>query len=100
MKKILLGAFILIAGLGQSYAKELTAMDYCNQIFKTAKATMSARQEGVELIELAPNTKSDLGQEMLISAYSSPQYFTDEYKNRSKTEFANKYYLDCLVNYR
>lgn len=100
MKKVLLSVLILFAGLSRSQAEEVTAMEYCNQIYKTAKSVMSARQEGVELINLAPHMQEEFWKEMLISAYSSPKYSTDEYKQEAKVEFANQYYLECLVNYQ
>lgn len=100
MKRLLIGVVVALTLSGQAYAESLTPMDYCEMVFKTAETTMSARQEGVSLAELFPKTKSELGQEMLLNAYSEPQYYTEEHKYDAEREFANRYYLDCLINYR
>lgn len=72
--------------------------ELCKDIGGLAKSIMQARQSGApahDLIEILGDDNESL-RAIVIDAYSTPMFSTDEFKNREVTKFMNKWYLGCL----
>lgn len=100
MKKLLTGSLLLALSI-PSYA-DVDADSFCESIMEAAEVTMRSRQTGVsavEAIELANNATGsirDMLREMIVKAYSSPRYSTDEYRESAADDFATDYYIECI----
>ena len=97
---------LLLSGLfmsGANAAKTNSVKnDFCESVMEAAAATMRGHLAGVspvEAIELADKTPNNIKvilREMIVRAYSSPRYSTNEYKLSAINEFAADYYIDCI----
>lgn len=100
MKKLLTGALLLALSI-PSYA-DADVYSFCEAVMEAAEATMRGHLSGVspvEAIELANQAPVEIQtqlREMIVRAYSSPRYSTDEYKISAINEFAADYYIDCI----
>ena len=74
----------------------------CVAMASFAKAAMSARQEGVSIIDLIKVTETDdaLANEyirvIIEVAYDSPRYNSEYYKQKKITEYEAAAYLSCM----
>lgn len=103
MKKILLGFGLLaMASCTNAASPDSGKDDFCKSVMEAAEVTMRGRLTGVsaiDAIELANKATGDINdmlRGMIIDAYSSYNYSTDEYKSSAINEFATKYYIDCI----
>lgn len=75
-------------------------MELCDNWGALARTTMDARQAGVPMRKLIdgmnPGDQSETMTRMIVLAYDSPRYHTDEHQQREITEFENKVYAACL----
>ena len=68
---------------------------------KFDRVVMGARQDGVSLsenISLVPSDDKEVAEmmrEIILNAYESPRYRTDENIQRAIQDFENEVYLDC-----
>lgn len=98
MTKILLVSFLTIMAIS-AHADDYREM--CNSLSEAAKSTMERRQEGVSMrkvMEIAKGNK--LLESVVISAYDSPRYSTEEMQARSVEDFRDKWYLECIKSQR
>lgn len=79
---------------------------YCAQIGHTANSVMQARQSGLEMSQLmdAASKSGDatgnqnlvsMARKLIVLAYQSPRYSTNEMKTKSIQEFTNEAELAC-----
>ena len=73
---------------------------FCEMMAKTAGAIMQKRQANVEMsrvMAVLPEGDDirDTVEAMVIDAYNSPAYSTEEYKRKAVREFKNEVYLKC-----
>lgn len=69
----------------------------CNQIHDIATSVMSARQRGVpvkEAMDIMGGT--NIGKNIVLTAYREDRWATDSMQERTVTEFANTYYIECV----
>jgi len=97
MKKFII-AFMFV------FAVSANAADNCTEIAELAKSIMSARQNGVPMVELVGAIKKSDTNEALRNfmfalakhAYSYPHMSVKRNKQRYINEFQNEYYLACI----
>lgn len=101
MKKIVAALLLItVANASQAAIDEKT----CLVVKEIAEATMSARQTGVDVVDminLANETGGKLGtlsKALAIDAYKMPSYSTKEFKDREIAEFGTRHYLNCIKN--
>lgn len=100
MRKIMTGLLLSVLSI-PSYA-DVDTDSFCESIMEAAEVTMRSRQTGisaVEAIELANNATGSMKtmlREMVVKAYSSPRYSTDEYRKSAADDFATEYYINCI----
>lgn len=72
----------------------------CNSVASIAETIMKARQDGVSMAKMMeipePEGSNGLGEGLIIAAYESPRYSTEEMQTRSIEEFRDKAYLQCV----
>lgn len=69
----------------------------CKDLGQLAESIMEARQSGVTLsrsMEVAEG--SDFTQALVLAAYQTPRFNTDEYQRESITDFRNAVELACF----
>lgn len=71
---------------------------YCRDIvFMGADVIMRARQLGRPMPELYDAfSTSEVLQQIVVLAYDSPRFNTQEYKDKAVQDFSNKLYMECL----
>lgn len=98
-------AVLLLTGLAstsQAARTDSEKSELCRVVKELAEVTMDSRLSGVDItkaMEIANNAGSgerQLLREIVIKAYSSPSYKTDEYKASAIKDFGTEYYLDCV----
>lgn len=98
-------AVLLLTGLAstsQAARTDSEKSELCRVVKELAEVTMDNRLSGVDVVEsmrIANSASSDeraLVREIVIKAYSSPNYKTDEYKESAIKDFGTEYYLDCI----
>lgn len=70
----------------------------CLEIYSLAQATMEARQHGVPLprmLEIADGYT--LHTQMTVESFKVSEYNIQENKDKASKEFAEEWYLNCLV---
>ena len=76
--------------------------EMCDSLATAAGTTMDARQAGVpadKLFELADSFDGEvqvLLRGIIIKAFDTPRFKTEEYRREAITEFKNKTLVDCL----
>ncbi len=100
MKKTFISG-ILFTSLMFAPTTQTKANDFCDVIDSTAETIMSARQSGVPMQHIITVYKENLDdisavKEIILDAYSVPQYRVRENKRNAITEFRNKWYHGCL----
>jgi hypothetical protein len=91
MKKLITIAALTIA------CATASASSKCEVIGQLAYTSMDARQAGVSLTKLLSLPSSTaLGKSILIEAYESPRFHTEEMQERAKVDFRNKWELACV----
>jgi hypothetical protein len=107
--KILIVAMAILAALSTTASAELTE---CKMTSRFAGQVMSGRQSGVQMAtvmdiakeeaEAGNNSQMLQSQELqavqliIVDAYESPRFSTENYKARAISEFKNKWYLRCF----
>jgi len=91
----LLSAFILCAAIWHTNANAETN---CESVAGFAETVMEARQKGVSLVKMMQATDNKLLQAIIMEAYETPRYSTEEYQARKIGEFRDSWYLACLKN--
>ncbi|WP_151979751.1 hypothetical protein [Acinetobacter guerrae] len=80
---------------------------YCMIVLSLAEASIKAKQAGTPIkksIEVSKQYFSDddtlnlriILKELIMDAYSQPDYLSEEYKKRQLNEFTSKHYLNCM----
>ncbi|MDE1992197.1 MAG: hypothetical protein KGI75_06815 [Rhizobiaceae bacterium] len=87
---------ILAGGAGIARADDV----FCQQLGELAKRVMHNRQVGVDMsdmMKIANDGKATgpVLRDLVLMAYDSPQYSTDEMQAAAVQEFANKVELNC-----
>jgi hypothetical protein len=91
MKKLITIAALTIA------CATASASTICQTVGKLAYTMMDARQAGLSLTELlAMPSRTPLGRTILLDAYESPRFHTEEMQERAKVDFRNKWELACV----
>lgn len=76
--------------------------DACTVFAKTAAVIMQARQAGapmsnlLDIADAAPETDRKLLRLIVMAAYDSPGFRSDEYQYRAVMDFRSKVHLICL----
>lgn len=98
-KAVLLTIASLIALSGNANAQKAT----CSKAAKVAESLMQARQKGVSLqnamdamISSYPKTAHKYVRILVMDAYSSPRYHSEEMQQRAIDDFRDKSHLSCL----
>jgi hypothetical protein len=99
--KILIVAMALLAALSTTASAELTG---CKLHSYLAGEIMTSRQSGQQMATLIDIAKAEadnsravqLAQLIVVDAYESPRFSTENYKARAISEFKNKWYLRCF----
>ena len=74
----------------------------CENVSGLAESVMSARQQGLSMRSVLAAVVSDnedfkaAFKDMVMQAYSSPRFISDEMQQRATTEFGNLYMRECL----
>lgn len=101
MKKFMTVMLLIIAA---STSQAAVDEETCLMAKQIAETTMSARQAGVDIVDminLANKTGGKLGalsKAMAIDAYNMPSYSTQEFKDREIADFGTRHYLNCIKN--
>lgn len=103
MKPLIALALSLLV-LTSHASAEPTTQETCKSIADLAGTIMKARQNGrdmSELMELVGKYFEDAEERkpydrMVVLAYDSPRYSTEEYKNKAVSDFKNSVYLGCF----
>lgn len=98
MKKILFIGFIVLFMTSFSYAE-----DQCKLLGNLAETIMTKRQEGVDLTTMLNIAESqgtseevaNVSRKLVIAAYDSPEYSTQEYKERAIRKFKTEVMIEC-----
>jgi hypothetical protein len=90
-------AFSILLG-GATVARADDA--FCQQLGELAKGVMHNRQIGVnmsDMMKIANNGRPEgpVLRDLVIMAYDTPQYSTEEMQTSAAQEFANKVQLNC-----
>lgn len=107
MRKLIAGvlAICLLATQANADSREQKYSN-CTAMASFAKAAMSARQEGVSIIDLLEATESEdeLANEfirvIIEVAYNSPRFSSDYYKQKEITEYETATYLSCMSDFQ
>lgn len=90
--KIILSSVLMLVS-GTAVANQTS----CEDLAYLAKASMSARQNGVPLTDAIQVVKDDPGAKIIVAtAYDEPRFSTEEYIQVAITEYENKVYGLCL----
>jgi soluble P-type ATPase len=99
--KILIVAMAILAALSTTASAELTE---CKSHSYLAGEVMNSRQSGQQMAAVIDIVKAEadnsrlvqLAQLIVVDAYESPRFSTENYKARAISEFKNKWYLRCF----
>ena len=98
MKKVI-AAILLMAVASTSQAE--TKHETCTHISNLAEKVMEARLNGVKITHMM-QVASESGPieqimtDMVVIAYQSYSYKTDDYKLSAIRDFGAQYYIDCI----
>ncbi len=98
MKRIIFGALI--------FSQPVIADEMCTSIEFLAKSAMEFRQKGVAMSTVINGfveegqPEAELYKTIIIEAYDSPRFSTEEYQKSEIIEFSNKWYSACLKSTR
>lgn len=99
--KVATASLLLLIAAAPTAAQTADIDTVCNLIGKIAAPTMELRQSGKpigEMMTLAAASAEairPMARMMVVQAYESPAYGTDESKNRAVREFSNSSQLAC-----
>lgn len=99
MKKVAVIVFIVLFAMPFLAMAEDEEKSTCQQFEKMAELIMKSRQAGISMSEVMGVSKIseiELARKMVIAAYESPRYQTEEMKQRAIEEFKNEAYLQCI----
>ena len=99
---------IAIFALTSSSAFAVDKFEVCGKLNESATLMMTNRQNGHSLKKLMGDLNSikvdaseeaamNVYREMLVNAFQVPAYRTSELKEKAITDFADKYYSNCLM---
>lgn len=103
--RILCGLMLAACSLssaGAHPAKEPGQVELCEAMSEMAGKIMTARQRGVPMSTLATLPQSDseevrnLRKELLIAAFESPRYSSEDYQEKAVVDFKNGVFLECF----
>ncbi len=99
MKTLLITLAICLFMSAPSQAEE-SWQETCAAIGNFAETVMENRQAGVSMAKMMELTDTELLQEIIINAYSSPRYSVERNKKREVADFRDRWYLECVKNVR
>ena len=74
-----------------------TKLNECKEVSKVARVVMEKRQQNVSIVKLLEAVGDDsISQNIIILAYESPLYSTEEMKSKTASDFANRVFLICF----
>lgn len=83
-----------------------TPAELCEGFASYAEVTMKAHQAGVPLSTVlgALSTEEqvelkELMQEIVITAYKTPRYSSEEYKSKAAADYRDKIHVSCLTKF-
>ena len=104
MKKIFLSliCFVLLSVSSPTSAQD-SNIDFCVALSELAGSIMDGRQSNVlmsEMVKAMGNQKDHplypLTLELIIKAYDSEGYSSDEYREKAKIDFSNEIFSACI----
>ncbi len=98
MKTLLITLAICLFLSAPSQAE--TWQETCASIGNFAETVMENRQAGVSMAKMMELTDTELLQEIIINAYSSPRYSVERNQKREVADFRDRWYLECVRNMR
>lgn len=95
-------ALLVMALPGYAIAEEAKGWrELCSETGDLARKIMTARQGGFSMDSMfALVGDSEMGQDIVISAYETPRYSTAKMQDRAVSEFANQTQLQCIKSIR
>ena len=84
MKKLILAAVLIAPMLAQAAQ---TKLQYCGTVAILANSVMNARQSGVPLKNLIENATLEFAYDLMMRAYTHPQFSTFDYQQKSNYIF-------------
>jgi len=90
MKKLIV-SLMLASSLAAADEKQ----DYCVSVEKLASTVMTNRQAGVSLSAMMELADTELIKSIVLGAYDTGRYGTDEYKERAITKYKNYWATIC-----
>jgi hypothetical protein len=79
-----------VAIVAASSAVAETKQETCTLIGKLAAVIMEKRQDGVDMSSLMEIAESEIVKRMVIFAYDTPRYSSEDYKRTAVQDFANE----------
>lgn len=93
MKKLILAALFLPA----LALAEKPTFEVCQSYSTYAETVMESRQLGVDMASAYEMVKDEkILSTILMSAYDSPRYSTQDFKDNAISDFKNKWFLACI----
>jgi hypothetical protein len=101
MKKwmiFLMTAAILAAGPAWAESSGMSTQDACKKYSQIAEKIMTWRQDGKSMPKMMTDFgDSEIMRAMIIDAYNTPRYNSQEYRQRSIENFRDEVYLHCIT---
>jgi isopentenyl diphosphate isomerase/L-lactate dehydrogenase-like FMN-dependent dehydrogenase len=92
MKTLIATLALLMALSAPAQAEQAS----CEQIAELAKSIITARQQGVSVVKMMGlSGDRDLVEMIVVDAYDSHRYITNEAKARKASNFRDKWFLAC-----
>ena len=105
MKAKIFGTLVFVMLSMQAFAndeqrlKEFKA-EYCKEVYEIAVSVMNLRQSGVSMPDLMGWADGDdLSTLMVETAFETPLYSTDEFKERAVASYSEMFYKACRKNF-
>ena len=93
MKKLILAALFLPT----LALAEKPTFEVCQSYSTYAETVMESRQLGVDMASAYEMVKDEkILSTILMSAYDSPRYSTQDFKDNAISDFKNKWFLYCI----
>lgn len=83
-------AVVAVAIVAATGAAAETKQETCTLIGEIAAVIMEKRQDGVDMSRLMEIADTELVQRMVIFAYDTPRYSSEDYKRSAVQDFANE----------
>ena len=105
MKAKIFGTLVFVMLSMQAFAndeqrlKEYKA-EYCKEVYEIAVSVMNLRQSGVSMPDLMGWADGDdLSTLMVETAFETPLYSTDEFKERAIASYSEMFYKACRKHF-